>query len=108
MADNFKITPDLALAQEQFDAIIAPAQIADYEANTAPQWAQTCRAMLNVLAQDKAALLTQLSHRGNTRTLAALINNIKHLALHLHDQQEMAHMAVYRLTVVASTVLTRQ
>lgn len=108
MADTFKITPELQeLAQEQFDALVTPEQIADYEATTAPQWAQTCRAMLNVLAQDKAALLAQFGHSDNTRTLSALIDDIKQLTLHPQDQQHMANTAVYRLTVVASTLLTR-
>lgn len=109
MADTFKITPELLeLAQEQFDALIAPAQIAEYDATTAPQWAQTCRAMLNVLAQDKAALLAQFGHSGNTNTLAALLADIQHLHLHLHDQQHMANTAIARLSIVASTILTRQ
>lgn len=110
MADNtYQITPELlALAQEQFDALITQAQIADYEASMAPQWAQTRRAMLNVLAQDKAALLAQFGHSDNTRTLAALTEDIQQLALHLQDQQHMAHSAAQRLTIVASTILTRQ
>lgn len=108
MADTFKITPELqALAQEQFDALIAPAQIADYEATKAPKWAKTRRAMLNVLAKDKATLLTSFGHSDNTRTLTALIDDIRQLAQHLSDQQHMANTAVYRLTIVASTILTR-
>ena len=110
MADNtYPITPELLeLAQEQFDALIHPAQADDYEATTAPRWAQTRRAMLNVLAQDKATLLTSFGHSDNTRTLTALIEDIQQLALHLQDQQHMANAAIYRLTVVASTILTRQ
>lgn len=108
MADTFKITPELLeLAQEQFDALVTPEQIADYEATTAPKWAQTRRAMLNVLAQDKATLLTSFGHSDNTRTLTALIDDIRQLAQHLSDQQHMANTAVYRLTIVASTILTR-
>lgn len=110
MADNtYQITPELLeLAQEQFNALVTPEQIAHYEATTAPKWAQTRRAMLNVLAQDKAALLEQFGHSANPRTLAALIEDIRQLAQHLQDQQHMANTAVYRLTVVASTILTRQ
>lgn len=108
MADTFKITPELqALAQEQFDALVTPKKIDDYEATLAPRWAQTRRAMLNVLAQDKATLLTSFGHSDNTRTLTALIDDIRQLAQHLQDQQFMANTAVYRLTIVASTILTR-
>lgn len=107
MADNtYQITPELlALAQEQFDALITPAQVADHETIAAPKWAQTSSAMLQVLCQDKATLLAQFGDKANN--LPALLQGIRQLSLHLQFQQRMADTAAYRLTVVASTLLTR-